>query len=199
MVSKTIKFLVSTDDAFFEYAPLAKWRSYSCGDFLRFLRSCLCHIDDSFGAPWGEKQMILVESSGEKYFDLEFGPEFDLGIIQSGYPNKGVLIYLKMKPYLQCRIRVTHSRNALQTLQNSNLIQFPAIGTATVIPDFTPSKFANDPLWTTSSLRVQGNDNHYIAQGNLGIGTTTHHKTQPIRWSRENFADTTAYLSHNKN
>jgi len=133
----------------------------------------IVNVGYGFGANWGEKQMILVESSGEKYFDLEFGPEFDLGVIQSGYPNKGVPIYLKMKPYLQCRIRVTHSRNIVQTLQNSNQIQFPAIGTATVIPDFTPSKFANDPLWTTSSLRVQGNDNHYIAQGNFGIGTTT--------------------------
>lgn len=122
------------------------------------------------GANYGIGQLYQIENYGSHAFTVEFGNKTGLNTQYSGYPNEKISILLKVKAYIVCKVKVTYTYNEVATVANRYKIAF-GNNTGTIIPDFTPQVMANTPMWTTGSLRVEGLDNHYISQGNLGIGT----------------------------
>ncbi|GEM_PF-586913 len=122
------------------------------------------------GANYGTGQLYQVENFGSHEFAVAFGTGTNLATQYSGYPNAKIPVMLKIKAYISCRVKVTYTYNEVASVANYAEIAFGNT-TGTVIPDFTAQNMANTPMWTTGSLRVEGMDNHYISQGNLGIGT----------------------------
>ncbi|QRY57122.1 hypothetical protein [Sphingobacterium siyangense] len=122
------------------------------------------------GANYGTGQLYQVENFGSHEFAVAFGTGSNLATQYSGYPNAKIPVMLKIKAYISCRVKVTYTYNEVASVANYAEIAFGNTS-GTVIPDFTAQTMTNTPMWTTGSLRVEGMDNHYISQGNLGIGT----------------------------
>ncbi|MNI17120.1 hypothetical protein D3C87_511370 [compost metagenome] len=122
------------------------------------------------GANYGDGQIYQVENFGSHEFTVAFGNKSGLNTQSSGYPNEKIPVMLKVKAYIVCRVKVTYTYNEVASVVNHSEIAFGnTIGTVT--PDFPTQTMANTAMWTTGSLRVEGLDNHYISQGNVGIGT----------------------------
>ncbi len=124
-----------------------------------------------FGVNYGNMQLLQVENYGNHLFSVSFGHESDLNTSHFGYPNKRMPVLLKVKPYIQCSIKVTYTHNEVTNLSSLHEISFPATQSGSPTADFPIQMMVNTPLWTTSNLRVEGDDNIYIMEGNLGIGT----------------------------
>jgi hypothetical protein len=126
------------------------------------------------GVNVGQAQLLLVESSGVLHAaKITLGTAYDLATSYGGYANKAMPIYLDIRNYGGYKVRITYQQEKVDVLDNLNQIKVNISPTGTSISDFAvPSKIDN-PITSTKNLMIEGGGTHYIANGNVGIGTTT--------------------------
>lgn len=132
-------------------------------------------IENGYGQGTGTSLAIikLVESNGKFHnAKLSLGVTSDLSTSSSGYINKALPIILDVKYYSKYKVKITYTQDKVDTLTDLNQIKINQTPTGTDIPDFNVSAELDTNLITSGNLRISGAGNHYIQNGNVGIGTT---------------------------
>jgi hypothetical protein len=115
----------------------------------------------------------LVESNGQSHnAKLSLGSPFDLTTYFFDYINKALPIILDVKDYSQYKVKITYLQDKVDVLTGQNQIKINQTPKGTDIPDFAVSTELSNNLITSGNLRISGAGNHYIQNGNVGIGTT---------------------------
>lgn len=126
------------------------------------------------GVNSGSPEARLVESSGVlHYAKISLGIPVDLGTSYSGYANKGLPIYLDIRYHSEYVVRITYLQDKVDQLTSLNQIKINTTPVGTAIPEFTVPEGLENNIQSSGVLMVSGNGNHYIANGNVGIGTTS--------------------------
>jgi len=131
-------------------------------------------IQNSFGEGInsGISVLKLVESYGNQHLGkISLGTSTNLSSSYSGYINKQLPIYFDVQNHAIYNIRITYTQTKVASLSSLNQIKIDEIPTGINIPNFTVSSEINNNLSMNGLLRISGNGNHYINNGNLGIGT----------------------------
>lgn len=116
----------------------------------------------------------LVESSGKTHnAQLSLGNISDLTTSVSGYINKSLPIILDVRNYGKYKVKITYSQDKVDVLTAPNQIKINQTPTGTDISDFAVSTELDNNLITSGNLRISGAGNHYIQNGNVGIGTAS--------------------------
>jgi hypothetical protein len=126
-------------------------------------------VENGFGqgANYGSPVVKLVDSYGAYHSGkITLGIPTDLTTSVGGYINKQLPVFLDVRDYASYRIKITYLQEKVDTVTDINQIKINQSPIAVSIPDFSPS----DAL--TYSLKISGPGNHYIQNGNVGIGTT---------------------------
>ncbi len=125
------------------------------------------------GANSGVSSLKLIESSGIYHNGIiNLAPPEDLETSYGDFKNKQLSIFLDVKYYSTYRVKITYLQQKVDTLTTFNQIKINQNPAGVNIADFTASTELNTNLFTTGGLRVSGEGNHYIINGNVGIGTT---------------------------
>ncbi len=135
-------------------------------------------IENGFGqgANSGVPVIKLVETYGMNHHaKLVLGDAYDLSSNYGGYVNRALPIFLDIRYYAGYKIRLTYLQDKVDNLTWSNQIKINESPTPIDISDFTVSTQINttNDIVSSGNLRITGLGDHYIQNGNLGIGTTT--------------------------
>lgn len=115
----------------------------------------------------------LLEATGNKRgAKLSFGTPTDLSSSSGGYVNKSLPIILDVLQYTKYKVKFTYQQDRTTDLNNVNQIKINETATAVTIPNFPVLAELDNDLSSNGNLRVTGAGNHYIQNGNVGIGTT---------------------------
>ncbi|MBS7256727.1 hypothetical protein [Flavobacterium branchiicola] len=123
---------------------------------------------------------------------IVLGTPADLSTSTGGYINKKLSIYFDVRYYARYRIKITYLQQKVDTLTDLNQIKIDDNPIATNISDFSASNALS------TSLNITGNGDHYIQNGNVGIGTTNPKnkldvkgtiRSQEVKVSVENWSD----------
>ncbi|MGJ1421063.1 hypothetical protein ACR79T_15695 [Sphingobacterium spiritivorum] len=134
----------------------------------------IINIGYGMGANFGEPEVSLVESYGNiHHARLMLGTPYDLSSSMGGYANKGVPIYVDVEQYVNYTVKITYLQNRVEALTWVNEIKINLTPGPQQIDNFTAQTVLDKPLSSSKNLMVSGSGNHYISNGNLGIGTTT--------------------------
>jgi hypothetical protein len=115
----------------------------------------------------------LVEVSGKVQAALiSLGTPSDLTSTFYGYINKSVPMILDLKADARYRVRITYQQNLVTEITNLNQIKINEVPISTDISNFSVSTELNNNISSSGYLRITGAGNHYVQNGNLGIGTT---------------------------
>ncbi|WP_166923969.1 tail fiber protein [Flavobacterium poyangense] len=116
----------------------------------------------------------LIEATGlNRGAKLSLGAPIDLPSSSGGYVNKSLPIILDVKQYSRYKVKFTYHQDRTTDLNNVNQIKINETAAGVTIPsDFPLLKEFDNDLSTNGNLRVTGAGNHYIQNGNVGIGTT---------------------------
>jgi len=126
------------------------------------------------GANSGAPVIKLVESHGNYHSArLTLGTAYDLSTSSSGYVNRALPIYLDIKNYAIYRVKITYQQQKVDVLNGLDQIRIPLTPPGVVTADFTAPRILDGNLTSTGNLEVLGVGNHYIQNGNVGIGTST--------------------------
>lgn len=118
----------------------------------------------------GNPELKLTESLGINHnAKITLGEPYNLGSEEGGFPNKGIPIYVDVREYSHYKVRLTYMHARLNTVTWSGQIKINENPSPTNISDF----FVSTVLYENKNLNITGNGSHYIANGNVGIGTTT--------------------------
>ncbi|WP_428231952.1 hypothetical protein [Flavobacterium sp.] len=126
-------------------------------------------IENGFlqGVNSGSPILKLVESHGIYHSGkIEIGTPTDLTTTLGGAINKQLPIFLDVRYYANYKIKFTYLQEKVENVTDSNQIKISQTPNSTNIPDFSASTALG------LNLNISGNGNHYIQNGNLGIGTT---------------------------
>lgn len=133
-------------------------------------------INNGFGAGinTGAAKVTLIESNGlEHLAKVTLGAAYDLPSSYGDYVNKALPIYIDVKHYARYKVKITYQQERVDNLSYMNQIKINTTPSLTAIDDFSVPILSDNPLTSTSNLMVTGQGNHYISQGQLGIGTAT--------------------------
>jgi hypothetical protein len=126
------------------------------------------------GANSGSPVVKFVGSEGLQHAcKLLVGTPYNLGTSDAGYVNKAVGIFLDVKPYSTYKAKVTYLYNKVTSVTTHTQIKIDASPAGVATSDFTAPTVFDNNLYSTGNLRVSGGGNHYIENGNVGIGTAT--------------------------
>lgn len=121
----------------------------------------------------GNPEVKLIDSQGINHnAKITLGTPYNLATQEGGYINKAIPIYLDIKYYSHYKVRLTYMHTKVTALTTLNQIQINESPSPINIPDFTVSTIINEDVNRSGNLKIQGNGNHFIEKGNVGIGTT---------------------------
>lgn len=132
-------------------------------------------IENGFGqgVNYGSPALKLIESHGVYHSGkIVLGTPTDLTTKLGDYINKQLPILFDVRDYASYRIKITYLQEKVELLNSFNQIKINQNPIGINIPDFSGSTVLSNNIITSGILRVSGNGNHYIQNGNLGIGTT---------------------------
>lgn len=131
------------------------------------------NVGSGNGINSGEPELLLVESSGSGHLaKITLGSPYDLTSNLGGFINKALPVYLDIREYGKYRAKITYQQEKVDIVDNYNQIKINVAPTPVSISDFVVPRKLDNPLISTKNLLVEGDGVHYIANGNLGIGTT---------------------------
>jgi hypothetical protein len=123
------------------------------------------------GAP---NKLKLVNSYGYYHNSrIVLGVPTNIGTSYAGAPNMALPIYADIREYSKYRIRITYLQNRVESISDFNQIYIAENPAAQNIVDFTGNGMPDDNLTTSGLLQINGDGNHYISKGKLGIGTSS--------------------------
>ena len=124
------------------------------------------------GANTGSPVVKLLESNGMYHSGkIVLGSPTDLSTSLGDYINKQLPIFFDVRDYATYRIKITYLQDRVDVVTDKNQIKINQTPAGVNIPDFSASNELNYNLISTGYLRVSGFGNHYIQNGNVGIGT----------------------------
>nr|WP_315202935.1 tail fiber protein [uncultured Flavobacterium sp.] len=125
------------------------------------------------GANSGSPVIKLVESHGINHSGkVTLGSPVDLGTTFGGYINRQLPIFFNVQNYAAYNIKVTYSQPKVDIVSANNQIRINETPSGSNIPNFLVSTELNTSLISNGIIRVSGGGDHFIQNGNLGIGTT---------------------------
>lgn len=128
----------------------------------------------SQGANHGSPQIRLVERYGVQHSaKVTIGTPYDLASSHGGYVNKGLPVYLDVQFYGGYKVKITYLQNKVEEVSSLDMIKINVAPSGTPIEAFVVPEQLDVNLSSSRLLTVVGDGNHYIANGNVGIGTTT--------------------------
>lgn len=134
----------------------------------------IVEIGHGQGANSGSPVVKFVGSEGFQHAaKLVLGTAYNQATSDAGYVNKAVGIYLDVKSYSTYKVKLTYLYNKVTSITTNTQIKIDASPTGVVTSDFTAPVVLENNLFSAGNLRVSGTGNHYIANGNVGIGTAT--------------------------
>ena len=126
----------------------------------------------SQGANNGTALIRLAESKGLSHFArVVLGASYDLATSSSGYVNKALPIYVDVRNYSGYKVKMTYLQEKVDVLNNLNQIKINTTPSGTNIADFNVSAIPEFDVTSSGKLQITGSGNHYIENGNVGIGT----------------------------
>lgn len=131
-------------------------------------------IENGFlqGANSGSAKLRLVESYGIYHnARIALGAPVAVGTIHGDKPNMALPVFLDVRSYSTYRARITYAQDRVTQVTTLNQLSIADNPTGVNIDDFYPSGAPDDDLLSAGLLRVSGTGNHYIQNGNVGIGT----------------------------
>lgn len=96
---------------------------------------------------------------------ITLGTPVNLSSTTGDYINKRIPIYLDIRYYARYRVKITYLQQKVDVITDINQIKIDQNPIGIDIPDFA------EPNDLNSNLKITGTGNHYIKNGNLGIGT----------------------------
>lgn len=118
----------------------------------------------------GNPEVKLTESLGIYHnAKITLGEPYNLGSEDGGFPNKAIPIYVDVRNYSHYKVRLTYMHTRVNPVTWSNQIKINESPSPVNIADFLVSTV----IYENVNLNIKGNGSHYIANGNVGIGTTT--------------------------
>ncbi len=144
------------------------FQTYFSTDYKKYI------IQNSFGEGInsGSPVIKLVEAYGNQYLSkISFGTSTDLSSSAGGYINKQLPILFDVQNYAIYNIRITYTQQKVDIVNSQNQIKINETPIGVNISNFTVPTELNTNLITNGLLRVSGQGNHYVQNGNFGIGT----------------------------
>ncbi|GGH71672.1 hypothetical protein HNQ91_003275 [Filimonas zeae] len=132
----------------------------------------LVEIGYGTGANSGTPQLKLTETSGFMAARIILGNPSDLSTSYGGYVNRVLPVYCDVANYSNCRVKITYLQTPADPLVSFNQIKVNTAPTGTTTPAFNPPQLSDLPVASNKLLTITGEGNHYISNGNVGIGTT---------------------------
>lgn len=124
------------------------------------------------GANTGSPVVKLVESNGMYHSGkIVLGSPTDLSTSLGDFINKQLPIFFDVRDYATYRIKITYLQEKVDVVTDKNQIKINQTPSGVNIPDFSASNELNLNLTSSGNLRISGAGNHYIQNGNVGIGT----------------------------
>ncbi|SCY78161.1 hypothetical protein SAMN02927916_3355 [Flavobacterium anhuiense] len=120
------------------------------------------------GANIGSPIVKLVESHGIYHSGkISLGTPIDLTSTLGDKINRKLPVYFDVRDYATYRVKITYLQEKVDTITYANQIKIDQTPVGVNISDFSA------PIAFDYDLRLNGlGGNHYILNGNLGIGTT---------------------------
>lgn len=116
----------------------------------------------------GAPVLKLIDWQGAfRRVKMAFGEPYDLGTSYGGKPNRAIPVYVDIRDYSTYKVRITYTQNRVSALNSYNQIIINESPAPINISDFTI------PTTLDNHIRVAGTGDHYITNGNVGIGTST--------------------------
>lgn len=133
-------------------------------------------VENGFGqgANSGSPSIKLIESHGNGHnAKVTLGTAYDLNTTYGGFVNRALPILLDVRNYAQYKAKITYIQDKVSELSGINQIKIADNQTSTDISDFTVSTdiTSNSDINSTGNLRITGAGNHFIQNGNVGIGS----------------------------
>lgn len=132
----------------------------------------LVEVGYGTGANSGTPQLKLTETSGFIAARITLGTPYDLSTTYGGYVNRALPIYCDVANYGNCRVRITYLQTPSDPLTGFNQIKVNTTPAGTATAAFNAPQLSDLPVTSTKLLTITGAGNHYISNGNVGIGTT---------------------------
>jgi len=126
-------------------------------------------IENSYGqGTEGSSTVIkLVDSHGFIHSGkIALGTPVDLSTAVGDYINKRLPIYLDVRYYAKYKVKITYLQDKVNVITDNNQIKIDDNPSPMDITDFPESNALN------INLAINGTGNHYIENGNVGIGTS---------------------------
>lgn len=124
------------------------------------------------GVNHGTPSIKLVERQGAYHLaKISVGAPYELSSADGGYPNKGLPVYLDVKYYAGYKVKLTYLQNKVNELGYADQIKVNVAPLGIPIDDFSIPEYLENNLSSSGRLMVVGTGNHYIKNGNVGIGT----------------------------
>lgn len=134
----------------------------------------ILNVGSGTGVGDGSPALTLTETAGNLHVaKITLGTVYDLQTTLGGYINKALPIYMDVRYHARYRARITYQQDKVNVVDNLNQIAINVSPVAQTIGDFEVSTVLNNPITSSKNLMIEGSGNHYIANGNVGIGTTT--------------------------
>lgn len=125
------------------------------------------------GASGGSPRLRLLETYGiQQNGRVQLGEPIELPELYAGAINKRLPIYVDTKGYSQYKVKITYLQERVEMVTAYNQLSIAANPTSAVIPDFVFTDIIDKDFNASGNLRITGNGNHYLQNGNLGLGTT---------------------------
>src|SRR5690606_16583242 len=117
----------------------------------------------------------LLEAYGiNRHARIFLGVEYDIESEHGGYVNRAMPIYMDVKYYGGYKARLSYLQQRVTTFTGINQIIINEAPSPILTSDFNPPNVdMADEIFSSGSLRIYGSDDHYISNGNVGIGTET--------------------------
>ncbi|MNQ57812.1 hypothetical protein D3C85_719810 [compost metagenome] len=145
------------------------YQAYFATDYQKYI------VENGFdqGVNSGSPALKLVESHGIQHLGkITLGTPTDLSSTFGGYINKQLPILFNVQNYAVYNIKITYTQSKVNIIDGPNQIKINEAPTGVNIPNFSVPTELNTNLIASGLLRVSGQGNHYIQNGNVGIGTT---------------------------
>ena len=145
------------------------YQAYFATDYQKYI------VENGFeqGVNSGSPVLKLVESHGIQHLGkITLGAPVDLSSTFGGFVNKQLPILFNVQNYAVYNIKITYTQSKLNSIDGLNQIKINETPTGVNIPNFSVPTELNTNLIASGLLRVSGQGNHYIQNGNVGIGTT---------------------------
>jgi len=125
------------------------------------------------GASGGSPRLRLLETYGiQQNGRVQLGEPIELPELYAGTISKRLPIYVDTKGYSQYKVKITYLQERVEMVTAHNQLSIAANPTSSIIPDFVFTDIIDKDFNASGNLRITGTGNHYLQNGNFGLGTT---------------------------